>query len=281
MLENRVIFFTGATSGFGLIAALEFVHLGATVVIAARSKEKFDLLEHERQLKYPTAKGNLDFVSCDLSSLKSVAEACEEFKKRYAQLDILINNAGIWNFSYRESQDKIEEIFQVNLIAPVLINQSLHDLLAKSDFAKSIFTSSGLHQGNFNFSDPEFRNSFSGFKAYRQSKLGIILITRLYDSVDKDSGISYYSQHPGMVNTKLGRDAGWFSKMIFKLMGKSPEKGAQTLIYLVTQPKKNLTSGAYYYKQMITQSSKESYNLATAKKVELLVNNYFLKVFPV
>lgn len=281
MLANRVIFFTGATSGFGLIAALDFVQSGATVVVAARSKEKFDLLERERQSKYPTAKGKLDFVSCDLSSLKSVAAACQEFKKRYAQLDILINNAGLWNFSYRESQDKIEEIFQVNLIAPVLINQSLHDLLAKSDFAKSIFTASGLHQGNFNFSDPEFRSSFSGFKAYRQSKLGIILMTRLYDSVDKDSGISYYSQHPGMVNTKLGRDAGWLSKMIFKLMGKSPEKGAQTLIYLATQPKENLTSGAYYYKQMVTQSSKESYNLTTAKKVELLVNHYLLKVTPV
>jgi NAD(P)-dependent dehydrogenase (short-subunit alcohol dehydrogenase family) len=274
LLENRVIFFTGATSGFGLIAALEFVQLGATVVIAARSKEKFELVTNELQGKFPNAKGKLDFIICDLSSMKSVANACDAFKKRFSRLDILINNAGIWNFSYRESLDKIEETFQVNLVAPVFINRALHDLLAKSDFAKSIFTSSGLHQGNFNFSDPEFRNKFSGFKAYRQSKLGIILITRLYDSVDKESGISYYSQHPGMVNTKLGRDAGWFSRMIFKLMGKSPEKGAQTLIHLVTQPKENLTSGGYYYKKAVTQSSKESYDLTLAKKIELLVNHY-------
>jgi NAD(P)-dependent dehydrogenase (short-subunit alcohol dehydrogenase family) len=278
LLANRVIFFTGATSGFGLIAALEFVQLGATVVVAARSKEKFNLLERELQLKYPTAKGKLDFVSCDLASLKSVAEACEEFKKRYSQLDILINNAGIWNFSYRESQDKIEEIFQVNLIAPVLINRSLHDLLSKSDISKSIFTSSGLHQGKFNFSDPEFRKNFSGFKAYRQSKLGILLMTRLYDSSDKASGIAYYAQHPGMVNTKLGRDAGWFSNLIFKLLGKSPVKGAQTLIYLVTQAKESLTSGAYYQNQKVTQSSSESYNLTTAKEVESLVNQYLQKV---
>lgn len=278
MLENRIIFFTGATSGFGLIAAIEFVNLGATVVVAARSKNKFDQLESELHNTYPNAKGKLEFVSCDLSSLKSVAKACQEFKQRFSKLDILINNAGIWNFSYRESLDKIEETFQVNLMAPVFINQALHDLLAKSDFAKSIFTSSGLHQGNFNFEDPEFRNKFSGFKAYRQSKLGIILMTRLYDSLDKKSGISYYAQHPGMVNTKLGRDAGWFSNLIFKLMGKSPAKGAQNLIYLVTTPKENLTSRAYYQNQKVTKSSIESYNLMTAKKVETLVNNYLQKI---
>jgi NAD(P)-dependent dehydrogenase (short-subunit alcohol dehydrogenase family) len=278
LLENRVIFFTGATSGFGLIAALEFVQLGANVVITARSVEKFELVRNELQGKFPNAKGKLDFVICDLSSMKSVAIACDEFKKRYSKLDVLINNAGIWNFSYRETSDKIEETFQVNLMAPVFINHTLRDLLAKSDFAKSIFTASGLHQGNFNFEDPEFRNKFSGFKAYRQSKLGIILMTRLYDSLDKKSGISYYAQHPGMVNTKLGRDAGWFSNLIFKLMGKSPEKGAQTLIYLVTQDKGNLTSGAYYQNQKVSQSSKESYNLTTAKRLESLVNQYLQKV---
>ncbi len=278
MLENRVIFFTGATSGFGLIAALDFVQLGANVVITARSKEKFEVVRNELQGKFPNAKGKLDFVICDLSSMKSVARACDEFKKRYSRLDVLINNAGIWNFSYRESSDKIEETFQVNLIAPVFINLALHDLLAESDFAKSIFTSSGLHQGNFNFEDPEFRNKFSGFNAYRQSKLGILLMTHLYDASDKKSGISYYAQHPGMVNTKLGRDAGWFSNLIFKLMGKSPAKGAKTLIHLVTQPKENLTSGAYYQNLKVSKSSRESYNMLTAKKLESLINQYLLKV---
>ena len=114
----------------------------------------------------------------------------------------------------------------MNLIAPVLIEENLHSLMLKAFEAKVIFTASGLHQGEFSFDDPEFRKGFSGFKAYRQSKLGIILMTRLLARQYKDARIGYYCVHPGMVQTKLGQKAGWLSRTILSLAGKFAGEGS-------------------------------------------------------
>ena len=187
----------------------------------------------------------------------------------------MILNAGVWNFKYIETEDNIEETFQVNLLSPVLIFQGLKQLLPIDGNSKVIFTSSGLHQGVMNFSDIEFRNNFSGFKSYRQSKLGLILMARLFSKKEDYIGISFYTVHPGMVKTELGRNAGWFSKLVFKLLGKTKEKGAQTHLFLIDQPNSNLTSGEYYANCRITKASAESYNLDNANNLLNTLNEYF------
>ena len=78
-----------------------------------------------------------------------------------------------------------------------------------------------------------------------------------------------------MVNTNLGRNAGWLSKQIFKLLGKTKEKGAQTHLSLIDQPNSNLTSGEYYADCQIKKASEESYKLDTAIKLLNTVNDYF------
>jgi len=157
-----------------------------------------------------------------------------------------------------------------------LISNLLLPLLVKSNEPRLIFTSSGLHQGKINFDDLEFRKKFSGFRSYRQSKLGVILSCRLLAIKLAKYGVGVYSLHPGVVNTNLGRYAGWFSKLIFKIMGKSPEAGAKTLLYLVHSPKKSLVSGEYYAKEELSEASKPSYDLVAAKMLHSSVNEYLL-----
>ncbi len=77
-----------------------------------------------------------------------------------------------------------------------------------------------------------------------------------------------------MVRTDLGRSAGWFSKMIFYLMGKSPEKGSQTLSFLIEAPNSELKSGEYYADKKVTATTKESYDLEVAKKLLLTISTY-------
>ena len=226
---------------------------------------------------FPNAKGKIEIILCDLSSLESVVEACNKVKSKLNSLDVLINNAGLWNFSYRESKNGIEETFQVNVLAPLLINHLLIDLLAKSREAKTIFTASALHQGNVNFSDLEFKKKFSGFSAYRQSKLEVILLCRLLSSKLEKAGIGVYCHHPGLVNTKLGRDAGWFSNLFFKLMGISPQKGAETMLYLSTENKNHLVSGEYYYRKAVKKITPQSYDLNTAQKLLDTLGSFLLK----
>lgn len=271
--KNKIALITGATSGFGVVIARHLVKQGYSLIVLGRSKDKLDSLILD--LKEVDSNCTIDPILCDLSSFKSIAHACDSIKKAYFHIDIMILNAGVWNFKYIETEDNIEETFQVNLLSPLLIFNNLKQLIPTEGNSKVILTSSGLHQGSINFPNIEFRNTFSGFKSYRQSKLGLILIARLFSKKEEYTGISFYTVHPGMVKTELGRNAGWFSKLIFKLLGKTKEKGAQTHLFLIDQPNNNLTSGEYYANCRITKASAESYNLESANKLLKTLNEYF------
>jgi NAD(P)-dependent dehydrogenase (short-subunit alcohol dehydrogenase family) len=274
MVGNKIIFMTGATSGFGKICALKAAGNGATLIVLARNKNKGEALCNEFKNQYPDSKGKIEIVEGNLSSLNSVYSACEVIKSTYPVIDMIVNNAGIMNYETIKTVDDIEETLQVNLLAPVLICHLLLENLKRSTDSKVIFTSSGLHQGNINFDNLEFNTGFSSFKVYRQSKLGVILMCKLLAQKLKSDAISVYCQHPGVVITNLGQSAGWFSKVIFYLMGSSPEKGSQTLSFLMDTPKVELTSGEYYADKKITTTTKESYDMEVAQKLLNRANVY-------
>lgn len=261
------ILITGATSGIGLVAACELAARGNKVIATARNSERAHELTAHYQQYYPDGKGKIEIVLCDLSSFEAIVKACTTIKENNSRLDVLINNAGLWKVSYQETVDKIEETFQVNVLAPLLMNHLLIDLLLKSKRPKSIFTASALHQGNVDFENLEFKTGFSGFKAYRQSKLEIILLCRLLAKKFKKEKVGFYCQHPGLVNTRLGRDANWFSKLFFRMAGISPKRGAQTLIYLVDKERKKLVSGEYYYRKNVKTITPQSYDLKAAQRL--------------
>lgn len=263
--ENQTIFMTGGTSGLGRIAALHALANGAHLILLARDLEKGEALRKTFLSDYPLSTGKLTLLKGDLSSLESVVKTCTDVVALNIEIDQLALNAGIMNFERKLSQNGIEETLQVNLLAPLLIIDKLYTLLKPEGASKIVITSSGLHQGNIIFDDIEFLQSYSAFKAYRQSKLGTILISRLL--ADELQKTPIYTQHPGVVKTELGRDAGWFSKLIFSLMGSSPNKGARTLIYLMETDNAHLKNGAYYAKKKFKKTSKESYDMQIAQQL--------------
>lgn len=214
-------------------------------------------------------------MECDLASLQSINNACNAIIVKYPSIDIIVNNAGTWNFEFIETTDGIENTLQVNMLAPILIINRLKDLLLKSDNPKVINTASALHQGNINFDDLEFRKAFSGFKAYRQSKLGIILLTRYYQHIFGNEGITFLSQHPGLVDTELVRKGNRISKLFFVIFGKSPEEGARTLINLLITPPQYLRGGEYYKNLKVSKTyTRTSYNLDVAQRLDMVCKKY-------
>lgn len=270
-LQNKVVFMTGATSGFGSVIAKYIIDHGAKLYILARDHTKSQGLVESVD---PILRNKLHIISGNLSSFESVMKACDELKTKVDQVDIIINNAGLWLFKHKVTTDNIEETLQVNVLSPLAIINELYDILPKDGSAKIINTASGLHQGKINFEDIEFRKKFSGFKAYRQSKLGVILIGHyLAKKLEQDS-INIYSVHPGMIKTNLAQHAGWFSRQIFLLMASSVQKGAQTHIHLLKTPAKELSSGGYYANSRLTSSSSESNNLNTAQRLIEVCKDY-------
>lgn len=270
MTNNKTAVMTGATSGFGKVIAKHLIQQGYTLSFLARSDEKAKRLIETLRVEHPEAL--IDYLICDLSSFQSITQVSTLIMEKQLQIDLLILNAGLWNFEFRETEDKIEETFQVNVLSPALLFFNLQQLMTEN--SKVILTASGLHQGTLNYEDLEFRNNFSGFKTYRQSKLAVILMTRLFASKPEFKDLSFYSVHPGMVKTELGKNAGWLSRTIFHLMGKSLKNGAKTHLHLIDTPSNQLTNGGYYANSKLTKSSKESNDLNEAENLLKIIQGY-------
>lgn len=260
MAQATTIFFTGGTSGLGKAAVIDLLSSGNHVILAARDQKKGERLQSEVR----TLKGKLRIVSCDLNDLSSIRSAIETVKQDHERLDLLINNAGLWNKAFETSKDGFESTLQVNLLAPFLFMEGFLPLL-KSSGGKVINTASALHQGDLQLSDLEFSANFSGFKAYRQSKLGLILMTRWM--AEQHDGVGFYTVHPGVVSTSLGRNLGGLGNFFFKLAGISPEKGADTILYLIRTPKDQLKNGGYYTKRSLKRTTATSYDMELAEQL--------------
>ena len=119
ILKGKTCLITGATSGIGKETALELARRGAKIVITSRDIEKGNKVKDEIAL----ASGNPDIqvLKCDLASMSSIRQFVKEFISKYNRLDILINNAGIWETKPKKSADGIEMMFAVNHLAPFLL----------------------------------------------------------------------------------------------------------------------------------------------------------------
>jgi len=265
-LYNQIVFITGATSGIGKVAACTLASYGATVVATARNEKKGNELIRCFENKKTDCKGRIEIIHCDLSSFESINNAVESFKNRYSKLDVLINNAGIFNNKFKTTENGIEETFQVNVLAPLLLTHLLGEMIIKSA-GRIINTSSCYHFGTINFKNIEGRKFYSGFHAYRQSKLGELLLNKIINQRLNGTGVHIYSQHPGVVRTNLGKASNKFFNFGLNLIGISPEKGAETLIYLATTPKEKLLSGKYYTNKKVWKTKPDSNNLQLAEEL--------------
>jgi len=264
-MEGKIVLITGATSGIGKVTAQELARLGATVVFTTRDTKKGE--QTKQELIQTTKNKNIDMLYCDLASFVSIRTCCAKFLEKYDALHVLVNNAGVWDYHRRESKDGIENIFAINYLAPFLMTNLLLSVLKKSVPSRIINVSSGLHSGTIHFDDLESKKSFSGMKVYAHSKLVLILFTRLLAKKLEGTGVTVNCVNPGMTKTELGRDAGFFSRMFFKVFGKNVEKGAETSLYLASSPDVETISGEYFEKKAVKQTNEETYDMDAAEKL--------------
>ena len=115
-LTNQVVVITGANRGIGFETAVALADMNATVVLACRSGPAVD--KAIQAIRARTPRGVVTNVSLDLASLDSVRECVKELVKRYASIDILINNAGVMACPEWRTEDGHE--YQVLSLSPLL-----------------------------------------------------------------------------------------------------------------------------------------------------------------
>ena len=248
-MAGKVVLVTGATGGIGKATAIGLATMGARVGITGR-----DLIRAEQAAAdIRTASGNpaVDVFAADMSSQAEVRRLAGAVLDAYPRLDVLVNNVGGFWAHRHPTADGLEHTFALNHLAPFLLTNLLLDRLKASAPARVVTVSSGAQAaGRIDFDDLQGARSYSGQRAYSQSKLANILFTNELARRLQGTGVTANSVHPGVVRTNFGsEDQAGFFRIISPLVRpflKTPTQGAWTPIYLASSPDVEGITGQFF-----------------------------------
>ena len=249
-MRGKTVVITGATSGIGKVAAEKLAEMGARLVLIARDKSRGEeTLARLRQVG-PGASHSVHYA--DLSRVAEMKRVGAEIAAAEQRIDVLINNAGALFASRHVTEDGLELTFALNHMAYFLLTEGLRDRLRASAPARIINTASDAHKGqHLDFNDLQSAKDYRGFRVYGRSKLCNILYTRELARRLAGTGVTANSLHPGFVATRFGDESGGmlsFGVRVAKYFAITPEKGAETIVYLASSNDVAGVTGKYFYK---------------------------------
>jgi NAD(P)-dependent dehydrogenase (short-subunit alcohol dehydrogenase family) len=273
-MHGKTVIVTGANSGIGKATALELARRGAHVVLASRNMAKAESarLDIMRATNNPA----IECLSLDLASMRSVRHFVETFTKRFNQLHILINNAGIFSRHRALTSDGFELHFGVMYLGHFLLTRLLTPHLRRGAPARVVNVSAwGHHFGALDFDNLRAEKSFAPLSAYVQAKLAQVIFTQSFAQRMHGTGVTAYSLHPGMINTNLGQDLPNALRVVAGRALATPYQGASTSVYLATAPQIEQYSGGYFsyrtflrsYTKTPTKTSQLTRDVALAQKL--------------
>ncbi|XP_032356995.1 retinol dehydrogenase 14 [Etheostoma spectabile] len=243
MMNGKTVIVTGANSGIGKATAAGIVKLQGRVIMACRDLRRAEEAVLDILQETGSDRSQLIVKQLDLASVTSVHTFCRDIIKEEPRLDVLINNAGIYQCPHTHTEDGFEMQFGVNHLGHFLLTHLLLDLLKQSTPSRIVVVSSKLYKhGHINFEDLNSEQSYDKAFAYSRSKLANLLFTRELARRLEGIGVAVNALTPGIVRTNLGRHVHVpvLAKPLFNLLSrglfKSPEEGAQTSVYLACSP---------------------------------------------
>lgn len=263
-MAERTVVITGASDGIGAAAARRLASEGARVIIVGRSPEKTKRVADELGVSYYLA---------DFSVLDEVRALAADLLRDVEHIDVLANNAGGVMGTRQLTVDGYELTTQVNHLAPFLLTNLLFDVLIASK-SIVIMTSSLAHRfaGKLDLGDLNFEVGYSAQRAYGRAKLMNILFTKELDRRSNRGDISAACFHPGIVRTGFYHEFGGSFSFVYTSMLRrvlrSPEDGADTLVWLATtRPDTDWKRGEYYKNRKISKASRQASNATLANEL--------------
>lgn len=280
-MSGKTCIVTGASRGIGFYTARGLVMKGADVTLIShswkRGRDAVDRIRRALEADRLDARGSAEFALVDLSVQGQIFEFAEDFRDGHERLDVLVNNAGGFFMSRRESEDGIEMTFALNHLSYFLTTNLLLELLKETGRQKSeepariVNVASEAHRdATIHFDDLEFEERYQPREAYNQSKLANLLFTYELDRRLDEKAVMVNALHPGFVNTNIGKDhwlMGPLLSVIHFFFAISPEEGAEPPIYLASSPEVEGVSGKYFVDKEPVRSSPASYDEETARRL--------------
>ncbi|MFO1532961.1 MAG: SDR family NAD(P)-dependent oxidoreductase [Thermoplasmatota archaeon] len=240
---------TGGTSGIGKAIAKGLARSGVKVVLLVRSKERGAAAAADIHAAVPGA--SVDLVQGDLASLRSVRRAAAEVAKRHKGLDLLVQSAGVFLPDRTVTEDGIEATFAANHLGHFLLTNLLLPTLKANAPARIVTVASRYGRTAIDFDDLNFeKRKFSYLKAVPPSKLAQVLFTQELADRLAGTGVVANAIHPGLVSkTHLLKGTGGFLRWVTDTVGKTPEVGADTALWLATATEAANETGGLWAKR--------------------------------
>jgi retinol dehydrogenase 14 len=265
-MTGRTVLVTGGTGGIGKATALGLATMGAHLAITGRDPGRAESAAREIRA---AGGGHVDTFVADLSSQSEVRRLADEVLQNSTRIHVLVNNVGgYWNTRH-VTADGLERTFALNHLAPFLLTNLLLDRLKQSAPARVVTVSSNAQaMGRIDFEDLQGERSYSGARAYNQSKLTNVLFTYELARRLQATSVTANALHPGVVSTAFGaEDPGGVQRLFVPFVRpfmKTPAKGAVTSIRVASAPELEGVTGRYFASGKPRRSSRESYDTDAA-----------------
>ena len=269
-MNGKTVLITGGTGGIGRATAVGLASMGARVGITGRDKGRAQRAAAE--IASESGVSALDVFVADLSSQVQVRRLATEVLAAYPRIDVLVNNVGgFWSHRH-VTADGLEHTFALNHLAPFLLTSLLAERLIASAPARVVTVSSGAQSmGKIDFDDLMGERKYSGQTAYNQSKLANVMFTYELARRFGGTGVTATVLHPGMTNTAFSAEdpSRAFAPLVAVLRPfmRSPEKGAETPVYLASSPEAEGITGQYFANRAPKTSNKSSYDRGAAARL--------------
>ena len=239
----KKVIITGGNSGIGYQVAKQLAEKGWSVTLFCRREEAAEQACEE--IRQQTGNRHVDYILVDLSDMKSVRKAAEQYIQKEDVLDVLINNAADFDLSVKKpilTKDGLEKQFATNVAAPFLLSILLKGLLEKSESGRIInISSQGLILYPFmklDFENLSGQKHYSPAKTYYQNKLALLMLSLYMRKHWK--GIKVQAIRVTNVKVDMSRynHLSAFMKNLYKIKSKfsiSPEEMAKVYTALSTE----------------------------------------------
>lgn len=269
-MKDKIVLISGANSGIGKATAIALAKDAAHIVMQCRSAERGD--EARKEIIEKSGNRNIDLLCCDLASHESIIKFNENFRQKYDKIDVLINNAGGIFGKKSLSPDNLEYTLGLNHMGYFLNTHYLIDLVKAGEMKRIVNVSLLAHKFvlKIDWDNLQGEKSYGQLYQYGLSKLFNIYFTKELAQRYQPDGIIANCLHPGTVNTGFGNSGSSFFKNLIE-MGRrfltSPDRGAETSVYLASSPEVENVSGEYFSKKKKAALSRLAKNEEIALKV--------------
>lgn len=266
----HTILITGATSGIGHASANVLARHADTLILLGRNANKLRHTAAGLSANHPACR--IETVVADLSEPASIEAVIPAITAITDRIDVLLNNAGAYFPERVTNSAGFEQTFALNHLGYYHLTIRLWPLLTAAGKSRVVNVSSGAHtMGKIHWDDLMLSQGYSGMKAYAQSKLANILFTVELAERGKAIGLTSNSLHPGVVATEFANAfSGPIANLLLPLAKRlmiTPEKGAETSVFLASDPNVAGMSGQYFVKKRVAKASPAAMDRADAKRL--------------